>query len=391
MSAFDVLLALVAVVAVVGGYRLGFVTRVASWIGLALGLILAVRLVPPFIERLDPSRPVLVVTLTVGLLLVGASLGQAVGFLVGSRLRPDRTDGVTGRVDGAFGAVAGLIGVVALVWLLLPVLAAAPPWLSRPVTTSRAAQAISDLLPRPPDTMEALRTLVGDANFPQVFDALRPTPDLGPPPPASGLTEATSDAVARSVLKIEGAACGQIQDGTGWVISDQLVVTNAHVVAGQADTEVIRDDGRHLDATVVAFDPDRDLAVLAVGGLDRPALPVSPTEAGPGTIGGVFGHPGGEPLRVAPFEVARPIDATGRDIYGDGTTRRRVLELSASLRPGDSGSALVDPQGLVVGIAFAIARDQPDVAYALATSELAPVMAVAAQGAEVSAGPCTTS
>jgi uncharacterized membrane protein required for colicin V production len=83
MSAFDLVLAAVAAVAVIGGYRLGFVTRVASWIGLAVGLVLAVRLAPPFLERLDPSRPVLVITLAVGLLLVGASLGQALGFLVG--------------------------------------------------------------------------------------------------------------------------------------------------------------------------------------------------------------------------------------------------------------------------------------------------------------------
>jgi S1-C subfamily serine protease len=387
MSAFDLVLAVVAVVAALGGYRLGFVTRVASWVGLALGLVVAVRLAPPFLERLDPSRPVLVITLAVGLLLVGASLGQALGFLVGSRLRPHRAGGVGGRVDGAMGAIAGLAGVVALVWLLLPVLAAGPPWLSREVTTSRAAQVIDDLLPRPPDTMEALRTLVGDANFPQVFDALRPTPNLGPPPEASGLDQATSDAVASSILKIEGLACRQVQDGTGWVVADGLVVTNAHVVAGQRDTVAIRDDGRRLDATVVAFDPERDLAVLSVRGLDRPALPVA-AAAEPGTIGGVFGHPGGEPLRIAPFEVARAIDATGRDIYGDGTTRRRVLELSASLRPGDSGSPLVDPSGRVVGVAFAIARDKPEVAYALAPSELAPVLASAASGDEVSAGDC---
>jgi S1-C subfamily serine protease len=387
MSAFDLVLAVVAAMAVWGGYRLGFITRVASWVGLALGLVVAVRLAPPFLERLDPTRPVLVVTLAVGLLLVGASLGQALGFVVGARLRPHRSGGVGGHVDGVLGALAGLIGVIALVWLLLPVLASGPPWLSREITTSRAAQVIDDLLPRPPDTMEALRTLVGEANFPQVFEGLRPTPDLGPPPAASGLDEATSDVVARSILKVEGVACRQVQDGTGWVVSPGLVVTNAHVVAGQRDTDVIRDDGRRLAGTLVAFDPERDLAVLSVPELDRPPLPVAEAAA-PGTFGGVFGHPGGEALRIAPFEVARAIDATGRDIYGDGTTLRRVLELSASLRPGDSGSPLVDPSGRVVGVAFAIARDRPEVAYALAPIELAPVLAAAGTGREVSAGEC---
>lgn len=388
MSLFDLLVVVLAVAAVTGGYRLGFVTRVVSWVGLALGLYLAVRLTPALVSRLDPDHPGLVLVLTIGLLLVGASLGQALGFLVGARLRPGRSDGAAGAVDGAAGAAAGLAGLLVLVWLLLPVLGASPAWISRPVTTSWVAQTIDAHLPPPPDAMEALRSLVGEDAFPRVFDALRPTPDLGPPPAASGLSQATSEAVARSVVKVEGVACRKVQDGTGWVAADDRIVTNAHVVAGEGDTQVIRDDGRRLDATVVAFDPERDLAVLAVPGLGRPALPVAGGVAGNGTVGGVFGHPGGEPLRIAPFEVARPILATGKDIYGTGTTRRQVLELSAALRPGDSGSALVDPAGEVVGVAFAIAQDQPNVAYALATSELPPVLEAAAAGRPVSAGSC---
>ncbi|HEY6532787.1 MAG TPA: trypsin-like peptidase domain-containing protein, partial [Acidimicrobiales bacterium] len=118
----------------------------------------------------------------------------------------------------------------------------------------------------------------------------------------------------------------------------------------------------------------RDLALVAVEDLDRPALAVRAGTAADGAIGGVFGHPGGEPLRIAPYRVARSLTATGRDIYGSGETARDVLELAASLRPGDSGSPLVDPEGMVVGVAFAVARDRSDVAYALAPSELQAVL-----------------
>src|SRR6185312_5915220 len=135
----------------------------------------------------------------------------------------------------------------------------------------------------------------------------------------------------------------------------------------------------------VAFDPARDLALLHVTGLDRPALPVA--SASKGQTGGVFGHPGGRPLRIAPFSVARQIDATGRDIYDGATTRRQVLELAASLRAGDSGSALIDAKGEVVGIAFAVSSEQDGVAYALATSELTPLLAGPHQD-EVSTGTC---
>ncbi len=140
---------------------------------------------------------------------------------------------------------------------------------------------------------------------------------------------------------------------------------------------------------MVAFDPARDLAIVRVDDFDRPALVISgaPVTSLDGVEGGVFGHPGGEPLRIAPFRVGRIITATGRDIYGTNRTERKVLELSASLRPGDSGSAVVNQQGQVVGIAFAIARDTADVAYALATSELQATLATVGPST-VSTGEC---
>ncbi len=386
MSVLDIAVVVAAVLAAVGGYRLGFVTRVVSWIGLGLGLAVAVKVLPMLLDRLDTSSHNLVLMLTVGLLLVGASLGQALGFLVGGRIRPHRIDGPFRAVDRVLGGVAGLVGVVILVWLILPVLVASPGWLARQASTSWVAQTIDERLPPPPDAMQTLRALVGEDAFPTVFDALRPTPALGPPPEASGLSTEVAEAAARSVAKIEGAACDKVQDGTGFVVADDLLVTNAHVVVGERTTTVYRDDGRRFEGTVVAFDPQRDLALVEVSGFGRAPLPVA-ERATVGTVGGVFGHPGGEQLRIAPFQIARKLTATGRDIYDSGTTERDVLELAAGLRPGDSGSPLVDPSGQVVGVAFAIARDRSDVAYALAPSELAEVLATrSATG--VSTGDC---
>ena len=387
MSAFDVAFLALAVLAVLGGYRLGFVARVVSWIGLALGLVVAVRLLPPFLDRLETTSHGLVIVLTIGLLLVGASLGQALGFIVGGRLRPRRADGVLGTTDRVAGGAAGLVGLIAVVWLVLPVLVASPGWVSEQATNSWVAQRIDASLPPPPDAMQALQALVGSDDFPDVCAALRPTPALGPPPEATGLSFDTAQAVARSVVKVEGPACDRVQDGSGFVVADGLVATNAHVVGGEDQTSVIRDDGRRFDGTGVAFDTDRDIALVAVDGFDRPALPLLTTGVADDSVGGVFGHPGGEPLRIAPFRVARQITATGHDIYGGGTSERKVLELAADLRPGDSGSALVDPQGQVVGMAFAIARDRTGVAYALDPSELEAVLATRSS-VEVDTGPC---
>jgi S1-C subfamily serine protease len=387
----DVLLLGAIFLAVFGGYRLGFITRVVSWIGLAIGLALGVWLLPKFLDQLGSANHGLVLVLSVGLLLVGASLGQALGFVVGGRLSPRRRDGAFGVLDRALGAIAGLAGVVVILWLVIPVFVASPGWLSTQTSNSWIARTVDNSLPPAPDAMQALRAVIGDGSFPDVFDALRPSPNLGTPPASTGLTLETAAFVARSVVKVEGPACNKLQDGSGFVLRDGLIATNAHVVAGERTTTIIRDDGRRFDGSVVAFDPERDLAIVRVSAFDRPPLflGTDPNGSAAGTTGGVFGHPGGEPLRIAPFKVARVINATGRDIYGSNRTERKVLELAASLRPGDSGSALTNPQGVVVGVAFAIARDVENVAYALAPSELQAVLATVSDST-VSTGACVS-
>jgi len=385
VNLLDLAVVTLAVVAAVGGYRLGFVTRVISWIGMALGLFVAVRLLPGLLDRLRGGDSKVLLLAALALIFGCAFLGQAIGVVLGNRLRPVHYDGTVTRFDGALGALAGMVGVAVLLWLILPFLSDTPGWPAEQAHQSTLAQNLDAHLPPAPDSIQALRSLVGEDNFPKVFDALRPTPDLGPPPADSGLGTETSARVARSVVKIEGIACNQIQDGTGFVAAADEVVTNAHVVAGEASTDVIRNDGSRVRSRVIAFDPNRDLAVLAVPGLNRDPLPISPSAVE--EKGGVFGHPGGGPLRIAPFQVARTITAVGRDIYGTSVTRREVLELQSQLRPGDSGSALVDAGGTVVGVAFAIAPDKPDVAYALNTSELQPLLA-SDRSTTAGTGPC---
>jgi uncharacterized membrane protein required for colicin V production len=385
VSWLDALVAVVAVAAAVGGYRLGFVTRVVSWLGLGVGLFVAVRLLPRIVERFDGADPNLLLVVTLGVVVAGSMIGQSIGFAIGARFRPEVRS--VARTDRALGAAAGAVGVLLFVWLTLPVLTETPGWVSDQTRRSTVAQSLSDHLPDAPDSMVALRALIGEDAFPRVFDALRPTPDLGPPPEDDGLSPEIRAATSASVVKVEGIACSRVQDGTGFVVGPELVATNAHVVAGEAETDLERAGGSRVRATVVAYDPARDLAILRAPGLNLAPLAIG--ASADQQQGGVFGHPGGGPLRVAPFDVARRIRAVGRDIYGQDITSREVLELRASLRPGDSGSALVDEAGVVVGVAFAIAPDKPGVAYALATTELQAVLA-GDLSQRVSTGRCTT-
>lgn len=387
MNWFDAIAVLLALFGAVAGHRIGFVARVLSWAGLALGLLLGVHAVPFLLDHIRVPNPSVGLVVVLAAMVGGATAGQMLGLLVSRSVRPVLRMPILHSADRVLGAIAGVVGVIILLWLVLPVLTASPGPIALQVTSSTTAQLIDRRLPPPPDALTALRAALGADAYPDVFAVLRPTPAVGPPPAATGLDTAVSTSVSRSIVKIEGNACDRIQDGSGFVVAPGLVVTNAHVVAGERTTAVLRDDDRRFEATLVAFDPARDLALLRVRGLDRPALPIGPPSTPAGVSGGVFGHPGGAPLRIAPFAVSRSIDAVGLDIYGAARTTRRVLELSATLRPGDSGSALVDPAGRVVGVAFAIAKDRADVAYALAPSELDAVLTSAGEAA-VGAGPC---
>jgi S1-C subfamily serine protease len=383
MDTLDAVIVVVAATAVVGGYRLGFLARVVSWVGLAVGLLFAARLLPTVINHVqyaDPTSRLLVATLV---LLGGAFLGQAVGLIAGARLHAVLPPGPLRTADRVVGAAIGLAGLFAAVWLLLPSMASVSGWPAVQARHSTVARFVDRVLPPAPDTLQALRHLVGNETSPQVFNELFPSLHTGPPPADSGLTASVLAAVSRSTVKVEGEACRRIQEGSGFAVGPDTILTNAHVVAGERQSQVLLPSGRTLGATVVAYDPNRDLALLHVSGLGEAPLPVSgaSSTAEVGARGAVFGHPGGQDaLRVAPAAVRQDIEALGRDLYGSHNTRRDVFLLASNLMPGDSGGALVDQAGAVLGVAFAIDPTSPGTSYALTAKEIRTILPLAGSG-----------
>jgi S1-C subfamily serine protease len=371
------------------GYRLGFVARVVSWAGLAVGVVLAVAFVDDVMSAVSsqPSQTRLFMALVFFLLL--ATAGQAAGYAVGFALRRRLPAGQAVRTsDRVGGAVVGVLGVLVAVWLLAPALASAEGWPARAARDSQVVRAINRYAPDPPPQAQRLGRAVAEGPFPEVFSRLNGPGGVGAPP-TRALAPDVAARVASSTLKVEGEACDQVQAGSGFVAGANLVVTNAHVVAGEPRTEVETSDGRRLSATVVVFDPDRDLAVLRIRNLRLFVLPGA--DGGEGTTGAVFGHPGGGPLRIAPARIAETVNATGTDIYRTGRTNRRVHVLAANLAPGDSGGPLVDQQGRMVGVAFAVDPGQDATAYALTRNEVDSVVAPVVNGGgqtPADTGPC---
>ncbi len=383
MNLLDLLLVAAFVSAMFGGYRVGLVARVASWIGAVGGFLVALRVLPAVITKFG-GQPVTRLFVTLGVLLLGSAIGGAIGESLGSAVRrivppPARA------LDRAGGAVAGVLGLVFGLWLLIPVLAEVPGSIARLTRGSIILAQVDTRLPRPPDTTQTLKRLVGDARFPDVFDTLRPAPDIGPPPASVPIPDAVVRRAIASNVNVEADGCGGRHEGSGFVVSDGVVVTNAHVVAGAQRIRLRRPDNRLITARIVTFDDNRDLAVLSAPGLGLPSLDIGNGRVG--AEGAVIGHPGGQDqVRVAPAVVRRDEPAIGRDIYGQDQTRREVLFLAAELLPGDSGAALVGADGKVMGVAFAIAPDKPGIAYALDDSELRGVLAEPRQAG--AGGPC---
>ncbi|HEX3541932.1 MAG TPA: MarP family serine protease [Acidimicrobiales bacterium] len=388
MDALDVLIIVLAVAAAVGGYRLGFLARAVSWVGLAVGLYLAARFLPAIIRTLNLSDPAMRLLIAFGVLVAGALAGQAVGLLAGARLHRALPLGPVREIDRGVGAGVGALGVLVALWLLLPSIAAAPGWPARAATSSTISRWVDSTFPRAPDALQVLRRLVGPDAFPQVFNSLHPGEAVGTPPASAGISAAVDARVKSATVKVEGQACDRIQDGSGFAVAIDLVATNAHVVAGEGRgrTKVLTFAGATLPATVVLFDPDRDLALLRVPGLGESPLPRAAGHVG--ETGAVYGHPNGQDaLALQPAQIADNVTAVGRDLYDSHETSRNVFILSSALRPGDSGAPLVNQAGAVTGVAFAIAPDRPATAYALASSELNAVLQAPVAGA-VGTGPC---
>lgn len=384
MNGLDVLIVVAAVLAAIGGWRLGFLTRSVGWIGAGIGLGVAVAILPSLLDRMGLTSGGAVALVGLCVIVVLASLGQGIGSAIGSRIAPPTRTGAARRIDQAGGAALGVIGVAVIAWLLFPVMSETTGWAATSTTGSAFATFSLEHLPRPPAQILDLERRAIDGRIPQLFTGEEPAPELPPAPTDSPIDDARMAQLARSVVQVRGEACGLVQSGSGFMAAPGVVATNAHVVAGTSDVELVTTDGDHVDAEVVAFDPGTDLALLSTR-LDRPVLPSAAARVG--DRGLVMGFPGGGPFRPSPFEVGESLDATGYDIYDRNEVRRDLVVLASDLEAGDSGSAVVRADGSVVAVAVAIAPDRPGVAYALEQGQLAELLAQP-RGGEVGTGEC---
>jgi S1-C subfamily serine protease len=363
------------------GYSRGFVVGALSLVGFGIGAVLGTRLSPLLLSggSASPYSPLfgLVGALAIGSILAAGFSGIAYRLRSGARRVPGFS-----TVDGALGALLSAGIALAVAWLAGAVALQTPGIhdLRIQVQRSSVLRTLNGLLPPSGPVLNAL------ARF-DPLPALRgPRADVAPPRAAIARTAGVQQA-GRSVVKVLGTACGLGVEGSGWVTADGLVVTNAHVVAGQSDTTVqLEGRGPHLDATAVGFDDRNDVAVLRVPGLRAPGLAMRAAVPA-GTSAALLGFPLNGPfdVRAARMGEARP--AISDDAYGNGPVTRLIAPLRGRVRHGNSGGPLVDASGNVVGTVFAsTVGDARPGGYAVPNAVVRKVLK--GVGSKVSTGPC---
>lgn len=361
------------------GYRQGLVVGMLTLLGFGAGAVAGSRIAPLLLSEGAKSAYAPLFA-ALGALIVGAVVAVTLESLaLGLRERLIR-----GRVlrlaDGAGGAALVAAVALGLIWVFGAVALHAPSTaqLRSDVQRSLILRQLNDLLPPSGPVLNAL-------------NRVDPAPSIagptGPvaPPDAAIASDPDVRRVSRSVVRVLGTACGLGVEGSGWVAAPGLVVTNAHVVAGEDDTSVTTIDGASLDATPVHYDPDNDLALLQIDP-SIPSLKISP-DPQPGTGGAVLGYPENGPYTVSPARLGETSTVISEDSYGDGPIQRQIAFLRGSVRSGNSGGPLVDSRGRVMATVFAATTSGPPGGFAIPNEIVSSTLGEAV--APVDTGPCT--
>jgi S1-C subfamily serine protease len=390
VSPLDLIIVLLAVLSVLGGYRRGAVLQAFGLAGVVLGLGVG-ALVAPHAVELASGRAARA-GIALGCVLVGATAGNVGGALLGIRVRARIDRGPADRADRIGGVALSVGALVLAIWFLALNLANGPfPQLARGIRDSRIVAGIADLMPPPPPLMSALQRVAGQLGFPDAFVGLPPVPAPPVDPPPSSVVTAAADAARPSTVEVLASGCieGYLNQGSGFVVAPGYVVTNAHVVAG-THGQVLASNGARFPASVVLFDPGIDIALLYAPTFHAPPLALATGEMSRGTGGAVLGFPGGGGLEVGAAAVRQALDAVGRDIYGHGEVTRHIDELQATVHRGNSGGPFALPGGRVAAVVFANSVLDDGVAYAITAAQFAPdVRGAVGRTAPVGTGACT--
>jgi len=372
----DLILIVIVVAFAVSGYRQGFIVGVLSFLGFVGGALLGAEFGPAISRALvggQTQQDIVAVVLLVSF----AVIGQFIASSVGAAMRSTVTWRSATVADSVGGSIVSMISVLLIAWVVGSVLNGSPyPVVDQQVNNSLALQTLDRVMPTPAKTMfsDFRRLLAENSTYAQVFSGIGAERILAiPAPDPNVLNSPGVRAAAAGVVKVQGVApsCGRSIEGSGFVISRDHIMTNAHVVAGVTQRQTVTTaSGQTLTATVVYYDPQVDVAVLYV-----PGLSLSPLhfvgQANPGDNAVVAGYPlDAQTLHAVPARIGGIQNAQGPNIYQTATVTRQIYEIRAVVESGNSGGPLLSSDGRVYGVVFAAAVGVDNTGFALTAAQV---------------------
>ena len=388
----DLAVLAVAFVAAISGWHSGALGSLLAFVGVVLGAVAGVLLAPHVVSHITGARTKLFVTLFLILALV--VIGEIAGVVLGRGVRGAIRDRTLRFFDSVIGVGLQLVAVLAAAWLLAYLLTSSDqPNLAAAVRGSKVVEQVNKVAPdwlrSVPNRLSALWDTSGMPDVLQPFDG---TPIAPVDAPDAALAGDAVVAVTRaSVVKIRGVApgCQKVLEGSGFVVSPNRVMSNAHVVAG-SDSVTVEVDGETYDAGVVSYDPNADISILDVPDLPSPPLAFAETPAPTGTDAVVMGYPGGGDFVATPARVREIIELNGPDIYRTTTVTREVYTIRGTVRQGNSGGPMINRSGKVLGVVFGAAVDNADTGFVLTGDEVSRQLAKIGNTQRVATGACIT-
>jgi S1-C subfamily serine protease len=373
MNLLDWVLVVVVLAYALSGYWQGFVTGAFATAGLMLGGFFGVWLAPVALGDADPSLLVSLGALFI--VILAASLGQGLLQWAGARLRDRITWQPARALDAVGGAVLSAAAVLVVAWALgVAVSGSRIDGVTPQVRSSAVLSEVNEVLPaQAGGLLDAFNNVVGTSFFPRYLEPF--SPERIVEVKAGDARMKRDPDVTRagaSVLKVRGTNdCGRGIEGSGFVFAEDRLMTNAHVVAGVDDPQVIVGDDE-LDARVVFYDSDLDIAVLEFDSASIPVLPfaVGDEAAQPKDPIAVLGYPQDGGFDIQSGRVRAMQSLRSPDIYGDGAVIRDVYSLRGLVRPGNSGGPIVDSAGRAVGVVFAASVTDDETGYALTADQV---------------------
>lgn len=389
----DIAILAVAFVAAISGWRSGALGSLLSFVGVVLGAVAGVLLAPHIVTHIssDQGKLFAALFLILGLVVVG----EVAGVVLGRAVRGAIHSGTVRFFDSIVGVALQLVVVLVAAWLLATPLtgSSSQPNLAAAVRGSRVLAEVNQFAPPWLKTVpNRLSALLDTSGLPEVLEPFSHTPVAAVAAPDAALANNPVVAATEpSVVKIRAIAssCQKVLEGTGFVLSPDRVMTNAHVVAGTSSVTV-EASGNPYDATVVSYNPDIDIAILAVPNLAPGPLAFAAEPAKPGSSAVVLGYPGGGGFVATAARIREIIELSGPDIYRNATVNREVYTIRATVEQGNSGGPLIDMNGKVLGVVFGAAVDENDTGFVLTAKEVSSQLASIGDTKPVGTGACVS-